>query len=212
MNSRMFLPFLFIMLAIMTTSFAQNEEAMNKKESVKNPIVKIQTSLGDIEVELNQDKAPNTVSNFLRYVRSGYYSNTLFHRVIKGFMIQGGGFTPDFKPKESGVSINNEADNGLKNARGTIAMARTSDPDSASTQFFINLANNPFLDYRSKTPDGWGYAVFGHVISGMDVVDKIANVKTGTHQVSRKEIHSDVPLDPGVVILSIKEETPFNQK
>jgi cyclophilin family peptidyl-prolyl cis-trans isomerase len=141
--------------------------------------VLMETSLGSITLELDADKAPKTVNNFLRYVDEGFYNGTIFHRVIYDFMIQGGGFTKQFKKKKTHAAIRNEADNGLKNNKGTIAMARTSDPHSATAQFFINHKNNDFLNFRSKDFKGWGYAVFGRVTKGMDVVDKIAEQPTG---------------------------------
>lgn len=141
--------------------------------------VKIVTNRGAITVELDPAKAPKTVENFLSYVKSGFYNGTIFHRVIPGFMIQGGGFTPDFQKKPTRAPIVNEASNGLSNVRGTIAMARTSLPDSATSQFFINVADNQFLDYSAPTMQGAGYAVFGHVTSGMNVVDQIVNTPTG---------------------------------
>lgn len=147
--------------------------------AAEQPRVRLQTSLGAIVLELNHAKAPKTVDNFLRYVREGHYDGTIFHRVIPNFMIQGGGYTKDYKQKPTHDPITNEADNGLGNDRGTIAMARTSDPQSATAQFFINVANNEFLNYSSPTPQGWGYAVFGKVVEGMDVVDKIVNTPTG---------------------------------
>lgn len=140
--------------------------------------VLMETSLGNVTLELDADKAPKTVENFLRYVDEGFYNGTIFHRVIYDFMVQGGGFTPDFKKKKTHAPIRNEADNGLKNAKGTIAMARTSDPHSATAQFFINHKNNRFLDFTSKDFKGWGYTVFGKVVSGMDVIDKIAEQPT----------------------------------
>ncbi len=143
-----------------------------------NPKVKMETSKGDIVIELYPDKAPVTVKNFLQYVHDGAYENTIFHRVIKGFMNQGGGYTVDYKKKETREPIINEADNGLKNRKYTIAMARTSDPHSATNQFFINTSDNGFLDHTAKTARGWGYAVFGKVIEGQDVVDRISRVKT----------------------------------
>ena len=154
-----------------------------------NPQVKISTSLGDIVVELYPAKAPKTVANFLQYVDDGFYTNTIFHRVIENFMIQGGGFTMDFKHKDTRPPVENEATNGLKNDRGTIAMARTSDPHSASAQFFINVTNNDFLNHTSPTPRGWGYCVFGKVIKGMDVVDAIRKQPTGRGGI----FPSDVP-------------------
>jgi cyclophilin family peptidyl-prolyl cis-trans isomerase len=143
-----------------------------------NPVVIIKTSKGDIKVELFQDKAPATVKNFLQYVDDKAYNGTIFHRVIDGFMIQGGGFTKDFSQKPTRAPVKNEASNGLKNLKGTLAMARTSDVDSATSQFFINVADNAFLDHKSPTPQGFGYCVFAKVIEGMDVVDKIKAVQT----------------------------------
>ncbi len=145
-----------------------------------NPRVRVTTSLGVIELELDMPRAPGTVRNFMNYVERGFYSDMIFHRVIPGFMIQGGGFAPGMREKTTGVKIKNEADNGLKNLAGTIAMARTSDPHSAAAQFFINTADNSSLDHRDKTDRGWGYAVFGKVTKGMDVVKKIENVSTHT--------------------------------
>jgi cyclophilin family peptidyl-prolyl cis-trans isomerase len=144
------------------------------------PMVTIQTNVGTIVVELEVEKAPKTVENFLRYVKEGFYDGTIFHRVMHNFMIQGGGFTADYQQKPTHASITNEADNGLKNVRGSIAMARTPDPHSATAQFFINVVDNPFLNYTAKTPGGWGYAVFGKVTQGMEVVDKIRETKTGS--------------------------------
>ena len=135
------------------------------------PQVKLQTSLGDVVIKLNAANAPVSVENFLSYVKAGHYDGTIFHRVIPGFMAQGGGFTEKWAQKPTKAPIKNEADNGLKNTRGTIAMARTSDPQSATAQFFINYADNAFLDYKSATPQGWGYAVFGEVVEGQEVVD-----------------------------------------
>lgn len=148
-------------------------------EQQKNPVVLMETSLGNVKIELDPHKAPVSVKNFLEYVNSGFYSGTIFHRVIPGFMVQGGGFTTDFKQKPTNPQIRNEAGNGLKNDRGTIAMARTMVVDSASAQFFINVVNNDFLNHRDNSMQGYGYAVFGRVVDGMDVVDKIAAVKTG---------------------------------
>jgi len=164
------------------------------------PQVKLTTSLGDIVLELEPDKAPKTVENFLQYVKDKHYDGTMFHRVIDGFMIQGGGFTPDMVQKKTRTpALPNEANNGLTNDRGTVAMARTQDPHSARVQFFINLKDNSFLNHRSPA-DGrtWGYAVFGKVVQGMDVVHKIAKVQTGN-----KGYFQDVPLQP-VVIQSVK--------
>jgi len=160
----------------------------------KNPVVLIKTNMGDIYVELYPDKAPKTVENFLKYVKDGFYDGLIFHRVIPNFVIQGGGFYPDMKPKKTTYPpVKNESNNGLSNLRGTIAMARTMDPDSATSQFYINLRDNTFLDY-GKTPQIWGYTVFGKVIKGMDVVDKISQVKTHTVGYFR-----DVPVKPVVI-------------
>ncbi|KAB7619383.1 peptidylprolyl isomerase [Verminephrobacter eiseniae] len=152
------------------------------------------TGYGVITLELDAAKAPKSVENFLAYVHQGRYDNTLFHRVIPGFMVQGGGFEPGMKPKRSDAPIPNEADNGLKNASYTVAMARTSDPHSATAQFFINLVDNGFLDHTAPSAQGWGYAVFGKVVSGTAVVDKIEAVKTG-----RKGFHDDVPKEDVVI-------------
>lgn len=163
-----------------------------------NPIIELTTSKGNIRLELNATKAPKTVENFLQYVRSGHYSNTIFHRVIKGFMIQGGGFESGMKQKDTGASIINEANNGLKNEKYSVAMARTNDPHSASAQFFINAANNDFLNFRSETPQGWGYAVFGKVVDGTSVVDEIEKLRTG-----RKGFHDDVPLEDITILNAV---------
>ena len=151
-------------------------------------MVKLHTNHGVIAIELDTDRAPETVRNFLDYVESGFYSNTVFHRVIDGFMIQGGGFEPGMRQKSTKGPIKNEAGNGLKNERYTIAMARTSDPHSASSQFFINVKDNDFLNHTAPSGDSWGYCVFGKVVQGQDVVDKIKRVKTG-----KRGFHSDVP-------------------
>jgi len=152
--------------------------------------VDLETSAGTIRVELDDEKAPETVKNFLTNVENGHYDGTVFHRVIKGFMVQGGGFEPGMTQKPTGSTIKNEASNGLKNDKYTLAMARTSAPHSATAQFFINAADNEFLNFKSETPQGWGYAVFGRVVSGQDVVDAIEKVRTGN-----RGGHSDVPLD-----------------
>lgn len=154
------------------------------------PKVRLETDKGQITLELNRKAAPKTVENFIRYVESGFYSGTVFHRVIKGFMIQGGGFSADMAKKDTQPPIQNEADNGLPNKRGTIAMARTPDPHSATSQFFINTKDNPNLDHMAKSDRGWGYCVFGKVIDGMGAVDAIENVKTGF-----KSGHQDVPIE-----------------
>ncbi len=160
-----------------------------------NPVVQMQTNMGVVVMELDWEKAPKTVDNFLRYVEDGFYDGTIFHRVIKDFMIQGGGYTGEYRKKPTRGPVVNEADNGLKNNRGTVAMARTSDPHSATAQFFINVVDNDFLNHRSPSPRGWGYAVFGRVTEGMDVVDKIRQVQTG----SGGHFGKDVPRTPVVI-------------
>jgi peptidyl-prolyl cis-trans isomerase B (cyclophilin B) len=152
--------------------------------------VQMDTSAGTLRIELDDEKAPLSTANFLSYVNKGHYDGTVFHRVIKGFMVQGGGFEPGMKQKPTDAPIKNEANNGLKNKHYTLAMARTSDPHSASAQFFVNTTDNGFLDFRAENAQGWGYAVFGRVVEGMDVIDKIENVRTG-----RKGMHDDVPLE-----------------
>jgi len=154
----------------------------------------LKTNYGDITIELDFDKAPKTAANFQQYVTDGHYDDTLFHRVIDGFMVQGGGFDTDFNQKPTREPIENEADNGLKNRKGTLAMARTQDPHSATAQFFINIADNDFLDHSGKNVQGWGYCVFGKVVDGMDVVDKIRAVPT-----TRRGMHADVPADDVVI-------------
>lgn len=155
-------------------------------------MVTLHTNHGDIVVQLHQQQAPITVENFLTYCREGFYNNTLFHRVIKGFMIQGGGFAVEMQQKQpSHAAITNEADNGLLNQRGTLAMARTTDPHSATSQFFINSSDNDFLNFKQSTPQGWGYCVFGQITSGLEVLDHISQVKTGSHPSG----HQDVPLE-----------------
>jgi cyclophilin family peptidyl-prolyl cis-trans isomerase len=170
-------------------------------EENKNPRVEIQTSMGAITLELYLEKAPKTVANFLEYVDSGFYNDTIFHRVIDGFMIQGGGFTEDFTKKTTRPPILNEADNMLRNKVGTIAMARTNEPHSATSQFFINVANNTSLDFREKTVRAWGYVVFGRVVRGMDIVKQIKSVTTGN-----KDMYQNVPVTP-VVIKSVTRVT-----
>ncbi|WP_432719334.1 peptidylprolyl isomerase [Jeongeupia wiesaeckerbachi] len=157
--------------------------------------VKLSTSAGDIVLELDEVKAPITVANFVQYVKDGHYDNTVFHRVINDFMVQGGGFAPGMKQKDTRDNIKNEADNGLKNDAYTVAMARTPEPHSASAQFFINVANNDFLNFRAPTPQGYGYAVFGKVVEGKDVVDAIKSVKTGNNG-----FHQDVPKEDVLII------------
>jgi len=156
--------------------------------------VELQTSKGNIRIELDEKNAPESAKNFLSYVAKGHYDGTVFHRVIKGFMIQGGGFEPGMKQKPTDAPIRNEANNGVKNDKYTLAMARTSDPHSATAQFFINATDNGFLNFKAENPSGWGYAVFGKVVAGQDVVDAIEGVKTG-----RKGSHDDVPLDDVVI-------------
>jgi peptidyl-prolyl cis-trans isomerase B (cyclophilin B) len=157
-------------------------------------VVKLHTNMGVIGIELDAAKAPATVANFLQYVKDGFYDNTIFHRVIEGFMIQGGGFEPGMKQKKTRATVKNEADNGLKNDKYTVAMARTSDPHSATAQFFINAADNAFLNHSAQTSQGWGYCVFGRVVEGKDVVDKIRKVVTGS-----SGMHQDVPVDDVVI-------------
>lgn len=165
------------------------------------PRVKLQTSMGDMVIQLDAEKAPKTVENFLTYVKEGFYDGTIFHRVIENFMIQGGGFEPGMKQKSTHEAVENEANNGLKNDRYTIAMARTSDPHSATAQFFINVTDNDFLNFTAPTPNGWGYAVFGKVVEGTDVVEQIKAVKTGS-----KGFHQDVPTEDVVIEKAIVVE------
>lgn len=189
-----------LLLGIIVFALVSIADADEKKST--NPQVILETTQGEIIIELFPGKAPITVKNFLKYSKAGFYDGTIFHRVIPGFMIQGGGLLPNMKRKEAGVPIWNEADNGLKNAHGTIAMARTSRPHSATAQFFINTVDNSFLDHKDKTSQGWGYAVFGKVIDGIEVVDKISRVKRGNHGGFQ-----DVPVEP-VIILYVKELGP----
>lgn len=170
--------------------------------SQERPTVLLKTNKGDIKVELFSDKAPNTVQNFLSYVKSKYYNGTIFHRVIDGFMIQGGGMTKEMKDKPTSAPIRNEANNGMKNMRGTLAMARTSDVHSATAQFFINVVDNSFLDFQAENARGFGYCVFGQVIEGMDVVDAIKNVKTKSYGP-----HQNVPAE-SIEILEVIQLTP----
>jgi peptidyl-prolyl cis-trans isomerase B (cyclophilin B) len=164
-------------------------------------MVILHTSMGDIKLELDADNAPATVENFLQYVREGHYDDTVFHRVINGFMVQGGGFAPGMKQKPVRAPVANEAGNGLKNSKYSVAMARTSDPHSATAQFFINVADNAFLDHKGPSPQGWGYCVFGRVTEGTDVVDRIAGVATGS-----SGFHQDVPRED--VVIRKAEELP----
>lgn len=175
-----------LMLLLTTTlSFATEKNMSDTSQPSK---VKLTTSLGAIVIQLNTEKAPVSSANFIKYVNEGFYNGTIFHRVIKDFMAQGGGFDTGFKQKTTHEPIKNEADNGLSNSRGTLAMARTSDPNSATAQFFINYKENSFLNHTSPTPSGWGYAVFGEVVEGMDVVDAMAKQPTGN-----RGGHQDVP-------------------
>jgi peptidyl-prolyl cis-trans isomerase B (cyclophilin B) len=190
--SRLLLPALLAGLAALSCP-----SAGLRADDTKKPVVVMETNHGTIKIELDAEKAPVTVKNFLQYVDDKHYDGTIFHRVIDGFMIQGGGFMPGLREKKTRDAIKNEADNGLKNERGTIAMARTSDPHSATAQFFINLKDNGFLNHRNKD-DGWGYCVFGKVVAGMDVVDKIKGVKTGN-----TGGHQNVPVED-VVIKSVR--------
>jgi peptidyl-prolyl cis-trans isomerase B (cyclophilin B) len=157
-------------------------------------MIRLTTTMGNIDIELDFDKAPKSAANFQQYVEDGHFDGTIFHRIIDGFMIQGGGMLPDMSQKETRAPIENEADNGLKNVKGSLAMARTNDPHSASSQFFINVADNAFLDHTSPTPQGWGYAVFGKVVDGMDVVEKMKSVSTGS-----RSGHQDVPNEDIVI-------------
>ncbi len=177
-----------------TAAFAQGTSTHDQGKSMNNPQVKLHTNKGDILIELDAEKAPKTVENFLVYVKEGFYDGTVFHRVINNFMIQGGGFEAGMKQKETHAPIENEANNGLKNDRYTIAMARTADPHSATAQFFINVSDNDFLNFTAPTSNGWGYAVFGKVVEGTEVVDAIKQVKTGN-----KGFHQDVPTDDVVI-------------
>jgi cyclophilin family peptidyl-prolyl cis-trans isomerase len=183
---------LFSLLALLVLPLSATTADQPAKAA--NPRVRMTTSLGVVEIELDAVKAPKTVANFLGYVDSGFYNGTIFHRVIPGFMIQGGGFGAGMQEKKTGVPIQNEADNDLKNVAGTIAMARTNDPHSASAQFFINTVDNAMLDHRDKSLRGWGYAVFGKVTKGMDVVKKIEQVATGM-----AGMHENVPVKDVVI-------------
>ncbi|MCK5190461.1 MAG: peptidyl-prolyl cis-trans isomerase [Methylococcales bacterium] len=178
-----------------TISFATENKMSNTQ-----PKVKLQTTLGDIVIQLNTEKAPISAKNFLTYVNEGFYDGIIFHRVIPGFMAQGGGFTTDFTQKTVHDPIKNEADNGLQNTRGTLAMARTPDPDSATAQFFINYKDNSSLNHTSPTPNGWGYAVFTEVIEGMDVVDAMANVPTGNRGGHQDVYKTDIIIEKAEII------------
>jgi peptidyl-prolyl cis-trans isomerase B (cyclophilin B) len=181
-----------IMLLCLINGSAFAEQ--NSTTTNKNTMVTLKTNFGDIEIELNADKAPKTVENFLQYVKEGHYDGVIFHRVINNFMVQGGGFDADMKEKKSRGPIPNEASNGLKNEKYTLAMARTSEPHSASAQFFINTKDNEFLNFSSETQNGWGYAVFGKVVGGTEIVDKIEAVQTG-----QSGSHGDVPVEPVII-------------
>ena len=196
--------FLIALIAFFTFLTGCNAQESAKKEQLEtvnsqtksgdkmsaNPQIKIETSMGTMMIELDAEKAPKSAANFVAYVENGFYDGLIFHRVIPGFMVQGGGMNPDMSEKGNKTPIENEADNGLKNDRGTLAMARTNDPHSATSQFFINLKDNDFLNHSSKSPQGWGYAVFGKVTDGIEVIDAIEKVKTGNHGG-----HGDVPLE-----------------
>jgi peptidyl-prolyl cis-trans isomerase B (cyclophilin B) len=182
-------------LALSSNVFAQSEPVSTPKAATVAPQVLIETSKGSFVIELYPDKAPKTVENFLRYVNEEFYDNTIFHRVIPNFMVQGGGFTADMQKKHTHAEIQNEADNGLRNRIGTVAMARTNNPHSATAQFFVNVSQNTFLDFREKHGRGWGYTVFGNVIKGMKTVNQIRNEKTGF-----KDGFKDVPLTTVMII------------
>ena len=189
--------FLFgLLMAVFMLPSAQATSLSTKQGTSMstNPQVLLKTNKGDITIELDAEKAPKTVENFINYVNAGFYNGTIFHRVINNFMVQGGGFEVGMAQKETSASIENEANNGLKNDRYTLAMARTNDPHSATAQFFINVADNDFLNHTNPTPNGWGYAVFGKVVDGIDVVDSIKGVKTGN-----KGFHQDVPVDDVII-------------
>lgn len=171
-----------------------SEDNTAERNDMTRPRVQLETSKGNITIELYSEEAPKSVENFLGYVKSGHYDGTIFHRVIPGFMIQGGGFTSDMSQKSTGAPIDNEADNGVKNTRGTLAMARTMNPNSATAQFFINTVDNEFLNHTGKNAQGWGYAVFAEVVDGMDVVDAIVKVPTGT-----QGGHQNVPTEAVVI-------------
>ena len=188
-----------------TTGTADTPPAPETTEPQKasNTMIVLKTTKGDITIELFEKEAPITTANFLAYVDSGFFKGTIFHRVMDGFMIQGGGFTKDMNQKPTLAPIKNEAANGLKNARGTLAMARTSDPNSATAQFFINVVNNDFLDFRSPDPRGIGYCVFAKVVSGMDVVDAIKSVATGN-----RGMHQNVPVEAVEILDAVRSSTP----
>jgi peptidyl-prolyl cis-trans isomerase B (cyclophilin B) len=184
-----------VLALILIAAFILGAGLSARAEKRSNPLVKLETSMGEITLELYPDKAPDTVANFLQYVKDGFFNGTIFHRVIPTFMIQGGGFDAQMNQKPTRAPIKNEADNGLKNEAYTVAMARTMDPNSATAQFFINVADNQFLNHTAKTPQGWGYAVFGKVVKGQDVVDKIKMVPTGN-----KGMHQNVPVEAVTIL------------
>lgn len=184
-----FFSLFFLMIFSLTACNADTEKSESSTGvTMTNPTIKIETTKGDIILQLDSENAPNSTANFVQYVKDGFYDGTIFHRIIPDFMVQGGGMTPDMSEKSNNAPIKNEANNGLKNDRGTVAMARTGDPHSATSQFFINVKNNDFLNFSSESMQGWGYAVFGKVVEGMDVVDAIVSVPRGRHG-----YHDDVP-------------------
>jgi len=198
-------PFIWLLIAgLIGLGVAQaqsnSQPKTGKPSMTTSPRVKLTTNHGDIVIELDSVKAPKTSANFLNYVRDGFYDNTIFHRVIDGFMVQGGGFEPGMKQKATGASVENEANNGLKNDKYTIAMARTNDPHSATAQFFLNVANNEFLNHTAPTAQGWGYAVFGKVVQGQDVVDKIKGVKTGNAGFHQNVPSTDVVIERATIL------------
>jgi len=193
---------IFVMLLLAFVPLVGRAGEKGKPVNTDKPRVRLETTKGVVVLELEPAKAPLTVKNFLTYVREGFYDGTIFHRVIPNFMIQGGGFTKSMEKKAAHASIKNEAGNGLQNLRGTVAMARTSQVDSANSQFFINVVDNPYLDHRDESPRGYGYCVFAKVIEGMDVVDAIAKVRTGSAHGMR-----DVPVEPVVITRATVVET-----
>ncbi len=195
MKKKLWIVAIMLLFGSVCVRSADSAVVKNKNLERKNTMVTFKTNFGDIKIELFEAEAPITTKNFLEYVKSGFYKDTLFHRVIPGFMIQGGGFDRSFSQKSTNAPIKNEATNQLSNKRGTLAMARTNVVDSAAAQFFINLVDNDFLDFKAPTTQGYGYCVFGKVVSGMDVADKIAQVKTGA-----KGMHRDVPVNEVVIL------------
>lgn len=191
---------LSVILPVSATASSNSTNPQGKTTMSTSPRVKLETNMGDIVIELDAAKAPKTAANFVDYVKDGFYNGTVFHRVMDGFMIQGGGFEPGLKQKPTKAPIDNEANNGLKNDKYTIAMARTNDPHSATAQFFINVADNDFLNHTAPTPNGWGYAVFGKVVSGTEVVDKIKGVKTGNSGFHQNVPTQDVIINKAVIV------------